>query len=142
MIFEFGLFPLGCGWWLDACTVRFFDSSFNARREFFVDSPWTSTIVHGLVGIVYMINVSLFVALLREVLRPEVLWFLRSPDDPDFHPFQEIVEKPLSRHARRICLSVLIYAPLIVLFVSSDNMRKRIDVKVCRLSNVNLPVIS
>jgi len=68
-------------------------------------------------GIIYMVHISLFISLLREVVRPELLWFLRNPDDPEFHPFRELVEKPLSRHARRMCISVIIYVPLILALV-------------------------
>lgn len=33
---------------------------------------------------------SSFVLILREVLRPGVLWFLRNLNDPDFNPIQEV----------------------------------------------------
>lgn len=114
ILFEFGIFPLGCGWWVDVCTLDIVGSTLDSRVAFCRDFPWTCTALHWGLGIFYMVHVSLFVSLLREVLRPELLWFLRNPDDPDFHPFRELVEKPLSRHARRMCLSVFIYVPLVV----------------------------
>lgn len=117
ILFEFGIFPLGCGWWLDLCTLCILDSSIESRASFCRENPWTCTIGHWFLGIFYMIHVSMFVTRLREILRPELLWFLRNPDDPDFRPFRELVEKPLSRHARRMCLSTLIYGPLIVALV-------------------------
>lgn len=117
IVFEFGIFPLGCGWWLDICTLKLLNSTLESRAAFCREFPWTCTAGHWFLGIFYMVHVSLFVSLLREVLRPELLWFLRNPDDPDFRPFRELVEKPLSRHARRMCLSVCIYAPLILAVV-------------------------
>ncbi len=114
ILFEFGIFPLGCGWWLDICTLNLVGGTLESRLTFCRSVPWLSTAGHWLLGIVFMVQISLFVSLLREVLRPELLWFLRNPDDPDFHPFRELVEKPLSRHARRMCLSVLIYVPLVL----------------------------
>lgn len=117
IMFEFGIFPLGCGWWLDMCTLDIFGGSVQSRMTYCNDSPWTCTGLHWITGIIYMVHISLFISLLREVIRPELLWFLRNPDDPEFHPFRELVEKPLSRHARRMCLSVVIYVPVIVALV-------------------------
>lgn len=117
ILFEFGLFPLGCGWWLDVCTLDILGASLQSRLTYCHDSPWICTGVHWLIGITYMVQISLFVSLVRELIRPELLWFLRNPDDPDFHPFRELVEKPLSRHARRLLFSVAIYMPLVVAFV-------------------------
>jgi hypothetical protein len=114
IVFEFGIFPLGCGWWLDLCTLRILNSSVSSRTAFCREFPSTCTIGHWFVGIFYMVHVSMLVSHLREILRPQLLWFLRNPDDPDFRPFRELVEKPLSRHARRMCLSSLIYGPLIL----------------------------
>ena len=48
--------------------------------------------LHWLVGMVYVFYFASFVLLLREVLRPGVLWFLRNLNDPDFHPVQEVRE--------------------------------------------------
>jgi len=114
ILFEFGIFPFGCGWWLDICTLDLVGGTLDSRLNFCRTVPWLCTAGHWLLGIVFMVQISLFVSLLREVLRPELLWFLRNPDDPDFHPFRELVEKPLSRHARRMFLSVLIYVPLVL----------------------------
>ena len=56
-----------------------------------------------------MLSVSMFVSMLREVLRPGALAFLKDPADPNFNPFRELVEEPLTRHARRIAMSAAIY---------------------------------
>lgn len=117
ILFEFGIFPLGCGWWLDICTLDILGASLQSRLAYCHDSPWICTGIHWVMGIIYMVQISLFVSLLREVVRPELLWFLRNPDDPEFHPFRELVEKPLSRHARRLIISVVIYMPLVVALV-------------------------
>lgn len=117
ILFEFGIFPLGCGWWLDICTLELVGSTLESRMSFCHDSPWTCTGGHWALGIFYMVHISLFISVLRDVIRPELLWFLRNPDDPEFHPFRELVEKPLSRHARRMCISVVIYVPLVIALV-------------------------
>ena len=39
----------------------------------------------------YMFYFASFVGLLRSLLRPGVLWFLRNPNDPTFNPINEMV---------------------------------------------------
>lgn len=109
LVIELGVFPAGCGWWLDACTPRLFGTTLSGRVAFAMGAPITATVVHWSVGLLYMLGVSIFVSLLREVLRPGALAFLKDPADPAFNPFRDLVEEPLSRHVRRIVLSASIY---------------------------------
>jgi len=67
LVIELGVFPLMCGWWLDVCTIRMFGKSMAQRAEFFSVSPLASSFVHWLVGIFYMLQISIFVSLLRGV---------------------------------------------------------------------------
>lgn len=48
----------------------------------------TSMFIHWVVGMVYVYYFASFILLLREVLRPGVLWFLRNLNEPDFSPVQ------------------------------------------------------
>lgn len=68
LVIELGVFPLMCGWWLDVCTVRMFGKSMSHRLQFFTVSPLASSLVHWVVGIVYMLQISIFVSLLRGVI--------------------------------------------------------------------------
>lgn len=77
-----------CGWWLDICSLSMFDTSFKDRLASFRLAPGTSMFIHWLVGMVYVYYFASFVLLLREVVRPGVLWFLRNLNDPDFSPIQ------------------------------------------------------
>jgi E3 ubiquitin-protein ligase MARCH6 len=43
-----------------------------------------------MLGVTLMLHICILVAILREVVRPEVLWFLRNPADPDEHPFRDL----------------------------------------------------
>jgi E3 ubiquitin-protein ligase MARCH6 len=67
LVIELGVFPLMCGWWLDVCTIRMFGKSMAQRVLFFSASPLASSLVHWVVGIVYMLQISIFVSLLRGV---------------------------------------------------------------------------
>ncbi|KAF8034702.1 hypothetical protein BT93_C0884 [Corymbia citriodora subsp. variegata] len=117
LVIELGVFPLMCGWWLDVCTIRMFGKSMSNRVQFFSLSPLASSLVHWVVGIVYMLQISIFVSLLRGVLRNGVLYFLRDPADPNYNPFRDLIDDPVHKHARRVLLSVAVYGSLIVMLV-------------------------
>lgn len=117
LVIELGVFPLMCGWWLDVCTIRMFGKSMAHRVQFFSASPLASSLVHWVVGIVYMLQISIFVSLLRGVLRNGVLYFLRDPADPNYNPFRDLIDDPVHKHARRVLLSVAVYGSLIVMLV-------------------------
>ncbi|GAU19907.1 hypothetical protein TSUD_95120 [Trifolium subterraneum] len=87
------------------------------RVQFFSASPLASSLVHWVVGIVYMLQISIFVSLLRGVLRNGVLYFLRDPADPNYNPFRDLIDDPVHKHARRVLLSVAVYGSLIVMLV-------------------------
>ena len=71
------------------------------RLQSFTTAPWASVFIHWLIGMVYVFYFASFVILLREVLRPGVLWFLRNLNDPDFNPIQEMIHLSIPRHMRR-----------------------------------------
>ncbi|KAL6209805.1 hypothetical protein ACLB2K_020744 [Fragaria x ananassa] len=117
LVIELGMFPLMCGWWLDVCTIRMFGKTMSHRVQFFSASPLASSLVHWVVGIVYMLQISIFVSLLRGVLRNGVLYFLKDPADPNYNPFRDLIDDPVHKHARRVLLSVAVYGSLIVMLV-------------------------
>lgn len=87
-VVEIGVLPLVCGWWLDICSLALFDATLKDREAGLAAAPWTSMFIHWLVGMVYVYYFASFILLLREVLRPGVLWFLKNLNDPDFSPIQ------------------------------------------------------
>lgn len=109
LVTEILVFPVVCGWWLDLCSLSLFDATLKDRLSSFNATPWASVFIHWLVGMVYVFYFASFVILLREVLRPGVLWFLRNLNDPDFNPVQEMIHLPLIRHIRRFCASLVMF---------------------------------
>jgi E3 ubiquitin-protein ligase MARCH6 len=90
---EIGVLPLICGWWLDICSLPMFDATLKDRKASFRTAPGTSLFIHWMFGMVYVYYFASFIVLLREVLRPGVLWFLRNLNDPDFSPIQVSLKK-------------------------------------------------
>jgi len=117
VIVEIGISPLICGWWLDICSLSLFDVTLGDRQASFVRAPGTTTFLHWLVGMVYVFYFASFILLLREILRPGVLWFLRNLNDPDFNPIQEMIHLPLLRHFRRFLASMIIFGSTVFLML-------------------------
>ncbi|CAH1780425.1 unnamed protein product [Owenia fusiformis] len=117
VVVEIGVFPLVCGWWLDICSLSMFDASLKDRENGFMMAPGTSMFIHWLVGMVYVFYFASFILLLREILRPGVLWFLRNLNDPDFNPIQEMIHLPIYRHARRFLASMVIFGSTVLLML-------------------------
>ncbi|XP_038706435.1 probable E3 ubiquitin ligase SUD1 isoform X3 [Tripterygium wilfordii] len=117
LVIELGVFPLMCGWWLDVCTIRMFGKTMAQRVQFFSISPLASSALHWVVGIVYMLQISIFVSLLRGVLRNGVLYFLRDPADPNYNPFRDLIDDPVHKHVRRVLLTIAVYGSLIVMLI-------------------------
>ncbi|XP_054719547.1 E3 ubiquitin-protein ligase MARCHF6-like isoform X2 [Uloborus diversus] len=116
-VIEIGIFPLVCGWWLDICSLTMLDATIHDREAGFKLAPGTSMFIHWLAGMVYVFYFASFILLLREVLRPGVLWFLRNLNDPDFNPIQEMIHSPILRHIRRVVVSLITFGTTILLVV-------------------------
>ncbi|XP_015434082.1 PREDICTED: E3 ubiquitin-protein ligase MARCH6 [Dufourea novaeangliae] len=116
-VVEIGVLPLVCGWWLDICSLAMFDATLRDRESSFRLAPGTSMFIHWLVGMIYIYYFASFILLLREVLRPGVLWFLRNLNDPDFSPIQEMIHLPILRHVKRLVGSAVIFGTAILLMI-------------------------
>lgn len=109
-------FPLFCGFLLDLALLPLFeDASVASRVSFAIGSPWTSGFVHWFVGTCYMFHFALFVSMCRKIMRTGVLYFIRDPDDPTFHPVRDVLERSVATQLRKIAFSAIVYGALIVL---------------------------
>ncbi|KAH8407798.1 hypothetical protein KR215_001429, partial [Drosophila sulfurigaster] len=116
-VVEIGVLPLISGWWLDICSLPLLDASLKDRKASFKAAPGTSLFVHWMFGMVYVYYFAAFISLLREVLRPGVLWIFRNVNDPDFSPIQEMIHVPIIRHVRRLVASAMIFGFAVLLML-------------------------
>ncbi|XP_022212455.2 E3 ubiquitin-protein ligase MARCHF6 [Drosophila obscura] len=116
-VVEIGVLPLVCGWWLDICSLPLLDASLKDRKASFKAAPGTSLFIHWMFGMVYVYYFAAFISLLREVLRPGVLWIFRNVNDPDFSPIQEMIHVPIVRHIRRLVASAMIFGFAVLLML-------------------------
>ncbi|KAI9301460.1 hypothetical protein BJ944DRAFT_271471 [Cunninghamella echinulata] len=120
IVIELVIFPLCCGILLDGCTLPLFASATRASRYAFYESnPYSSCFLHWFFGTGFLFGVAVFVALCREVVRPGVIWFIRDPNDPQFHPIREMIERPTIPLLQKILHSAMMYAGLIVAAVGT-----------------------
>ncbi|KKA21175.1 RING finger membrane protein [Rasamsonia emersonii CBS 393.64] len=112
---EMIVFPLYCGLLLDLALMPLFENATLASRiEFTKSSPLTSLFVHWFVGTCYMFHFALFVSMCRKIMRSGVLYFIRDPDDPTFHPVRDVLERNIMTQLRKIAFSALVYGALVI----------------------------
>ncbi|KAG0243514.1 hypothetical protein BGW41_002054 [Actinomortierella wolfii] len=112
---EMVVFPLFCGALISLSTLPVFKGATLASRfAFYMQAPNWSIIMHWIVGTAFMFNFSMFVGACRGMVRPGVMWFIRDPNDPGFHPIREILERPIMMQLRKLGTGALMYMVLIV----------------------------
>lgn len=117
---EMLIFPLYCGLLLDLAMLPLFaQATFRSRIAFTLTSPWTSCFIHWFIGTCYMFHFALFVSMCRKILRSGVLYFIRDPDDPTFHPVRDVLERNVTSQLRKIGSSALIYGGLVIVCLGS-----------------------
>lgn len=108
-------FPLYCGLLLDFALLPLFaKASIGSRVLFAIRSPWMFAFVHWFIGTCYMFHFALFVSACRRVMRSGVLYFIRDPDDPTFHPVRDVLERNVTTQLRKIAFSALVYGALVI----------------------------
>ncbi|USP77693.1 ERAD-associated E3 ubiquitin-protein ligase doa10 [Curvularia clavata] len=112
---EMLVFPLYCGLLLDLAMLPLFkNATLYTRWQFARESPWTSGFVHWFIGTCYMFHFALFVSMCRKIMRKGVLYFIRDPDDPTFHPVRDVLERSVTTQLRKIAFSALVYGALVI----------------------------
>jgi len=112
---EMLVFPLYCGLLLDLAMLPLFtNATLYTRWQYACASPWTSRFVHWFIGTCYMFHFALFVSMCRKIMRKGVLYFIRDPDDPTFHPVRDVLERSVTTQLRKIAFSALVYGALVI----------------------------
>lgn len=110
LLLELGAFPLAAGLWLDLCALPLTSASLEQRSERLARSPVIAGFMHWVLGVGFLLGLTFLVCVVREVLRPGALPFLRDPANPERNPVREMMERPLLQHLARVALAWLAYA--------------------------------
>ncbi|TIB68148.1 hypothetical protein E3P77_01303 [Wallemia ichthyophaga] len=112
---ELILFPLACGILLEICSMPLYaDISFQSRLNYTINSPITSLFTKWLCGTLLLFLVSVLITGIRRLLRPGVLWFIRDPNDPNFAPMRDVLERSAWTHVRKLAFSAFLYSTFIL----------------------------
>ncbi|KAI8365695.1 hypothetical protein EDC96DRAFT_544486 [Choanephora cucurbitarum] len=112
---ELVVFPTIYGVLLDISTLPLFtDWSIKTRFHFVLLNPYSGIFLHWFIGTGLVLQSSVLVELIREVVRPGVLYFLPDPKDHRYRPIQDIVEQPVLLLIKRMCHVAAVYFMLIL----------------------------
>ncbi|KAI6110799.1 hypothetical protein EV401DRAFT_1868684, partial [Pisolithus croceorrhizus] len=120
IIIELVIFPLGCGIMLDACTIWVFpEASFASRISFFAQAPLTAMFYHWVAGTMFMYQFAILLAGCRSIMRPGAMWFIKDPQDQNFHPIRDILDRPTLTQFRKLLISAFMYSMVVACGVGS-----------------------
>jgi E3 ubiquitin-protein ligase DOA10 len=109
IITELIIFPFYCGVLINFCTLPFFNSSIGSRYAFYFRHPIVFIGLHWIVGTTWMYMFAMYVGITREIMRPGVLWFIKDPNDPNFHALRDIINRPILTQFRKLFLGAWLY---------------------------------
>lgn len=109
--------PLTLGIWLDAATLSAFDQSPSSRILHAGTDLFSSLLIHWVVGITFMLLVTVSVLQLREVIHPGLLARMIRPQEPQPDLLGNMMTESGLTHAKRMALSFGIYAFLLSIYV-------------------------
>ncbi|CAM9715587.1 unnamed protein product, partial [Phaeothamnion confervicola] len=111
------LLPLLLGVCLDAVTLPLFGATPADRVAFMSHNLVGALLVHWVLGITFMLFVTVSVLQLREVMHPDLLAHVIRPQEPHPDLLGSLLQESGKIHARRMAMSLGIYVVLLLLFV-------------------------
>eukprot|EP00937_MAST-01D_sp_MAST-1D-sp2_P002332 g2332.t1 len=109
--------PVVLGCCIDYATLDLFGTNCLQRVQFGADHVLGWVLLHWVVGISFMLIITVTVLQLREVLHPDLLARIIRPQEAHPDLLMTLLEEPWSKHARRMFMSMLIYTALLLVFV-------------------------
>lgn len=117
LLLKMVILPIILGIGIDFATLHLFEATAQERIAFCMQNMVGSLMVHWVLGITFMLFVTVSVLQLREVVHPDILAKVIRPqeDHPDL--LRTLLSEKCIKHARRMILSLAIYAALLVVLI-------------------------
>lgn len=115
--FKMFILPFLLGSWLDLSTLELFDASIDQRFAHAGVDIVGFFLVHWVVGITFMLTVTVSVLQLREVLHPDLLAPSIRPQEPQPDLLVTLLADSGWTHAKRMVPSLGIYAVILAIYV-------------------------
>ncbi|AMD20011.1 HCL140Cp [Eremothecium sinecaudum] len=116
--FELAGFPILAGLMINySLLISFTTSKDHYFWKFFILDAWLPgmLMLYWAIGTVYMYWFAIFIGTIRQhIIRPGVLFFIRSPDDPNIKILHDSLLHPMRIQLSRLIMSVVIYAIFIL----------------------------
>lgn len=109
--------PLLLGIWLDLATLSLFEKEWSDRVNYAGSDIVGSIFLHWVIGITFMLLVTVSVLQLREVAHPELLARVIKPQEPQPDLLGNLLRESGSTHTRRVLVSLGIYAFLLAIHI-------------------------
>lgn len=111
------LLPIFLGMTLDVATLPVFGRTMESQVAFAGSNLFGFLLLHWVIGISFMLLVTVSVLQLREVVHPDILSQTIRPQEPQPDLLGNLMNDSVDTHVRRMFLSLLIYALLLWLHV-------------------------
>ncbi|KAL3674570.1 hypothetical protein V7S43_000518 [Phytophthora oleae] len=117
LLLKMVILPIILGLCIDFATLHLFMVSGQDRIAFCMQNMICALMVHWVLGITFMLFVTVSVLQMREVAHPDILAKVIRPqeDHPDL--LRTLLSEKCMKHARRMLLSLAIYAALLLVLV-------------------------
>lgn len=89
-----------------------FGSTIYDRESYFKSSPGLSTFIHWAFGFLYIFCVTSFLLILKDILKPSLVSFIESLNNPDYSPVQEIIHLSVFHIVRRYIMYLIFFVLL------------------------------
>jgi hypothetical protein len=60
-----------------------------------------------------MFEFAMFIGMIRKIVRPGVIWFIRDTEEEEFNPIREMIDRPIGVQLEKISMSMMIYATIL-----------------------------
>ena len=115
--FKMFVLPFLLGSWLDLSTLKLFGAHIEDRLSLAGADIVGFFILHWVIGITFMLTVTVSVLQLREVLHPALLASIIRPQEPQPDLLINLLEDSGWTHAKRMVPSLAIYAAILFIYV-------------------------
>jgi E3 ubiquitin-protein ligase MARCH6 len=109
--------PLILGIWLDTASLSAFHENASSRISYAGTDLFSAILIHWVIGITFMLLVTVSVLQLREVFHPELLAAVIRPQEPQPDLLGNLLNETFVTHTKRMVVSFGIYSLLLLLYV-------------------------
>ncbi|DBA04791.1 TPA: hypothetical protein N0F65_004428 [Lagenidium giganteum] len=117
LLLKMVILPIILGIGIDFATLHLFMITPQQRIAFCLQNMVGALLVHWVLGITFMLFVTVSVLQLREVVHPDMLAKVIRPQEAHPDLLRSLLSEKCVKHARRMILSLVIYAGLLLVLV-------------------------